>query len=81
MSLSQYNTLMSSILNQKCALTKLRTELKERQRKLCYEYKKFGYLACNYKNNEEEEKRTFVPQNRFEVLLSRVIRCGIEIRR
>jgi len=81
MSLSQYNTLMSSILNQKCALTKLRTELKERQRKLCYECKKFGYLACNYRNKEEEKKRTFVPQNRFKVLLSRVIRCGIEIRR
>jgi len=69
------------MLNQKCALTKLRAELEERQRKLCYECKKFGYLACNCRNKKEEEKRTFVPQNRFEVLSSRVIRCGIEIRR
>jgi len=72
---------MSSMLNQKCALTKLRAELEERQGKLCYECKKFGHLACNCKNKKEKGKRTSVPQNRFEVLLSRVIRYGVEIRR
>jgi len=72
---------MSSMLNQKRTLTKLRAELEERLGKLYYKYKKFGHLAHNCRNRREEEKRTSIPQNRFEVLLSRVIRYGIEIRR
>jgi len=81
MSLSQFNSLISSILNQKCAFTKLRAELKGRQRKLCYECKKFGHLAYNCRNKKKKGKRTSVPQNRFEVLSSRVMRCGVEIKR
>jgi len=72
---------MSSMLNQKFALAKLRAELEERQGKLCYKYKKFGHLTCNCRNKKEKEKRASVLQNRFEVLSSRVIRCGVEIRR
>jgi len=72
---------MSSMLNQKCTLTKLRTELEGRPGKLCYECKKSRYLAHNCRNRREEEKRTSIPQNRFEVLSSRVMRCGVEIRR
>jgi len=81
MSLLQYNSLMSSMLNQKCALAKLRAELEGRQGKLCYKCKKFGHLACNCRNKKEEGKRTSVPQNRFEVLSSRVMRYRVEMRR
>jgi len=72
---------MSSMLNQKHTLTKLRAELEGRAGKLCYKCKKFRYLAHNCRNRREEEKRTSIPQNRFEVLSSRVMKCGVEIRR
>ena len=81
MSQTQYDSLMSNLLKEKCALAKLRAKLKERQGKMCFECKKFGHLACNCRNRREGKKRTLVPQNRFEALLSRVIRCRIEIRR
>jgi len=44
------------MLKKKCALTKLRTELEERKKKLCFSYKKFGHLAQNYGNKKREEK-------------------------
>jgi len=69
---------MSNLLNKKCTLTKLRTELEGRKGKLCQYYKKFGHLARNYRNKEEGEKRTVIPQNKFKVLRSRVMQCGIE---
>jgi len=72
---------MSNLLKEKHALTKLRAKLEGRQEKLCYECKKFGYLACNCRNRREGEKKTLIPQNRFEMLLSRVMRCGVEITR
>jgi len=72
---------MSSMLNQKHTLTKLRAELEGRPGKLCYKCKKFRHLARNCRNRREEEKRTSIPQNRFKVLLSRVMKCGVEIRR
>ena len=81
MSQHQYNFLMSSMLNQKHALAKLRAELEERPGKLCYEYKKFGHLAYNCRNRKEGEKRMLFPQNRFEILLSRVMKCRVKIRR
>jgi len=64
---------MSNLLNEKHALTKLRTELEGRKGKLCRFCKKFGHLACNYKNKEGEEKGINVPQNKFEVLKSRMM--------
>ena len=78
MSLDQYNSLMSSILNQQYTLTKLKVELEERDRRKCWSCEKFGYLACNCKNKNEQEKRKLISKNKFEVLLSRVIRCGIK---
>jgi len=72
---------MSNLLKEKHALALLRAKLKGRLEKLCYGYKKFGHLACNYRNKREGEKRISILQNRFEVLLSRVIRCGVEIRK
>jgi len=69
----QYNSFMSSMLNQKHALAKLMAELEERQEKLCHCYKKFRHLAQNYRNRGGEEKGKIVPQNKFEVLTSRVM--------
>jgi len=80
MSLDQYNSLMSNLLREKCSLAKLRKELEGRKRKLCQCCKKFGHLAHNYRNKEEERKGTIIPQNKFEVLRSRVMQCRVEER-
>jgi len=69
---------MSDLLNEKCALAKLRAELEGRKGKLCRCCKKFGHLAQNCRNRRGEEKGTVVPQNKFEVLSSRVMQCGVE---
>jgi len=39
--------------------------------------KKFRYLAYNCRNKNKEKKRKLIPKNKFEVLLSRMIRCGV----
>jgi len=67
---------MSSMLNQKKALAKLRVELEERERRKCWGCK-FGHLAHNHKNKKREEKGKAVPQNKFEVLASRVVQCRV----
>jgi len=69
---------MSNLLNEKCALAKLRAELEGRKGKLCQCCKKFRHLARNCRNRRGEEKGTVVPQNKFEVLSSRVMQCGVE---
>ena len=76
MSLEQYNSLMSEMLNQWCALTKLRAEIERREERVCWEYKRFRHLACNCRNREEI-KGKLTPQNKFEVIASRVIQCGV----
>jgi len=69
---------MSNLLKEKCALTKLRKELEERKGKMCRSCKGFRHLACNCRNKKKGEKRTVVPQNKFEVLGNRVMQCGVE---
>jgi len=81
MSQQQYNDLISTMLKQKHALTKLRAELKGRKKKMYFEYKKFRHLAYNYRNKGVEEKKIPASQNRFEMLLSKVMRYGVEIRK
>jgi len=81
MSLQQYNSLMNNLLKEKCALASLREKIKEKRKRVCWSYKEFGHLACNCRNKREEGKRTSVPQNRFKVLSSKVMKCGVEIRR
>jgi len=71
---------MSNLLNEKRALTKLRAELEGRKGKLCRCYKKFGHLAHNCRNERREKEGTVVPQNKFEMLKSRVMQCGVEER-
>jgi len=79
MSQEQYNTLLSNLLREKCALAKLREELKGRKRKLCRSCKGFRHLAQNFRKRKEEEKGVAMPQNKFKVL-SRVMQCRIEER-
>jgi len=67
MSQEQYNTLLSNLLREKRALAKLRVELEGRKGKLC-------------RNRKEGEKEAELPQNKFEVLKSRVMQCGVEER-
>jgi len=71
---------MSNLLKKKQALAKLRTELEERKGKMCRYCKGFGHLVCNCRNKREGEKGTIVPQNKFKVLKSRVMQCGVEER-
>ena len=78
MSQEQYHTLLSNLLKEKCALTKLRVELEGRKGKICKSCKGFGHLAQNCRNKNEEGKGTKTPQNKFEVLSSKVMQCGVE---
>jgi len=71
---------MSNLLKEKHALAKLREELEGRKEKMCRSCKGFRHLACNCRNKKEGEKRTTVPQNKFEVLGSRVMQCEVEER-
>jgi len=64
------------MLKEKQALTLLRAQLEEKRERECWRCKKFKHLACNCRNRNQEEERKSIPQNRFEVLASRVIRCG-----
>jgi len=77
MSQEQYNNLLSSLLKEKYALAKLRVELEGRKGKLCKSCKGFGHLARNCRNRKEGEKGVEIPQNKFEVLRSRVMQCSI----
>ena len=81
MSLQQYNLLMSNLLNEKHTLAKLREKLEGRRGKLCRSYKGFGHLARNCRNRGGNKKGKVVPQNKFEILSSRVMRCEVELRR
>jgi len=71
---------MSNLLREKCALAKLREELEGRKAKLYRSCKGFGHLARNYRSKSGEGKEAMMPQNKFEVLRSRVMQCGIEER-
>ena len=78
MSLDQYNSLMNSLLKERYFLAKLREELEGKKGKLCRRYKGFRHLAHNCRNEREGEKKTVAPQNKFEILRSRVMQYGIE---
>jgi len=69
------------VLKKKQVLTKLRAELKGRKKEMCFECKKFGHLVHNCRNKEVGEKKKSAPQNRFEILLSRMMKYKVEIRR
>jgi len=71
---------MSSLLKEKRALIKLREELEGRKGKLCRSCKGFEHLVRNYRNRKEGEKGAEIPQNKFEILRSQVVQCGVEER-
>jgi len=54
MSLKQYNSLISGMLKQWHALTKLRAEIERREERVYWECKRFGHLTCNCRNRKEE---------------------------
>ena len=47
---------------------------------MCWCCKRFGHLVCNCRNKKEGKKGTIAPQNKFEVLRSRMMQCGVEER-
>jgi len=59
---------------------KLREELEGKREKLCKSCREFGYLNHNCRNKKKGEKGTIASQNKFEVLLSRVIQCEVSER-
>jgi len=63
---------MSNLLKDKHALALLRAKLEREQERECWVCRKFGHLAYNYRTKKEEEKRG-KPQNKFEILASRVM--------
>jgi len=78
MSQEQYNTLLSNLLKEKHALAKLREELEGKKGRLCRSCRGFRHLARNCKNKNKEEKGATMPQNKFKILSSRVMQCGVE---
>jgi len=78
MSLEQYNSLISGMLNQQCALAKLKTEIEGKEERIYWECKRFGHLARNCRNKKGEVKGKLIPQNKFEVIASRVMQCGVK---
>jgi len=71
---------MSNLLKQKHALTSLRAKLEGRKKRECWNCKGFRYLAQNCRNKKEKKKRGTAPQNKFEVLSSRVMQCNVKER-
>jgi len=69
------------MLKQKLSHTKLREELEGEKGKLCFSCRKFKHLVQNCRKEEGGEKRKLVPQNKFKALASRVMRCGVKVRR
>jgi len=68
---------MSSLLNQKHTFAKLRAELEGRRKRIYQCCKRFGHLAYNYRNKREKIKEKPIPQNKFKVIASRVMQCGV----
>ena len=44
---------------------------------MCWYYRKFGHLVHNYRNKRGEIKGKLIPQNKFEIIASRVIQCRV----
>jgi len=68
---------MSSLLNQKHALAKLRAELEKRREKIYQYCKKLRHLTYNCRKKRKKEKGESISQNKFKVLASKVIRYEI----
>jgi len=71
---------MSSLLKGKRALASLRAKLEGRRERKCWKCKGFGHRAQHCRK-EEKRKRKSTLQDKFEILASRVMRCGVELRK
>jgi len=71
---------MSNLLKEKCALTSLRAKLEGRREKEYWKCRGFGHQA-QYCRKEEKEKGKLTLQNKFEILASRVMKCGVKLRK
>jgi len=71
---------MSNLLKQKHVLTSLRAKLEGKKERECWGCKGFRHLAQNCRNKKGKEKRETAPQNKFEVLSSRVMQCNVKKR-
>jgi len=71
---------MSNLLKEKHTLVLLRAKLKGRQERECWKCRGFGHQAQHCRKGEEK-KGKLILQNKFEILASRVMRCGVELRR
>jgi len=60
------------LLKEKQALALLRAQLERKREKEYWGCKKFGHLAYNCRN-QNEKKENSTPQNKFKVLLNKVI--------
>jgi len=78
MSLEQYNSFINGMLNQRRALAKLRAEIEEKEGRICWGCKRFGHLACNCRNKIGEAKGKLIPQNKFEVIASKIMQCRVK---
>jgi len=61
------------MLKEKQTLTSLRAQLEGRRERECWSCRKFGHLAYNCRNETEKTKGKLIPQNKFEVIASRVM--------
>jgi len=66
------------MLNTRQALTKMRSEMEEREGKKYWECRQFGHLAKNCRNKGGREEKKKKTMNRFEALASRVMQCGVK---
>jgi len=80
MSQQQYHDIMSNLLKEKHALASLRAKLEGKQERKCWKYRGFRHQAHHCRKREEKKGKP-TPQNKFEILVSRVMRCRVELRR
>jgi len=65
------------MLKEKQALASLRAQLKGRREREYWSCRKFVYLAHNCRTKKEEKEKREKPQNRYEMLVTRVMQCGV----
>jgi len=78
MSLQQYNKLLSNMLTEKQALASLRAQLERRQKRECWSCRKFRHLVYNCRTKKGEKKKKEKSQNRYEMLVARVMQCRVK---
>ena len=80
MSQQQYHNIMSNLLKEKHTLASLRAKLEGKQERECWNCRGFGHQAQHCRKKRKKKGKS-VPQNKFKVLTSRIMKCGVELRR